>query len=66
MAEWIGGALVLVVLFGAVQYTLANFVRLILVPLQRGEIVLLTFTTCWILAVIGGLGWAALSLFGAV
>lgn len=62
--EWIGGALVLVVLFSALQYTLANFVKLFLVPLQRGEIVLLVFTVCWVAAVIGGLGYAALALFG--
>ncbi len=64
MAEWIGGALVLVVLFGAVQYTLANFVRLFLVPLQSGHIGLLALTVVWVLAVVGGLSYAALALFG--
>ncbi len=63
---WIGGVLVLIVLVGALQYTLANFVKLFLVPLQRGEIGLLTFTALWVLAVIGGLGYAALALFGLV
>ena len=29
---WIGGVLVLIVLVGAQQYTLANFVKLFLVP----------------------------------
>ena len=63
---WIGGVLVLIVLVGAQQYTLANFVKLFLVPLQRGEIGLLTFTALWVLAVNGGLGYAALALFGLV